>query len=40
MRNGSLLYELGELVSISSGGTPSKSDASFWGGTVPWVSAK
>lgn len=34
------VHELGELVEISSGGTPSKANASFWGGTIPWISAK
>lgn len=27
-------------VSFSGGGTPSKADASFWGGHIPWVSPK
>lgn len=40
MRKGWPVLELGELVSISSGSTPNKSNASFWGGTIPWVSAK
>jgi type I restriction enzyme S subunit len=31
---------LGECVSIRSGGTPSKQKPEFWGGKVPWVSAK
>jgi type I restriction enzyme S subunit len=31
---------LGECVSIRSGGTPSKQKPEFWGGDVPWVSAK
>lgn len=31
---------LGECVSIRSGGTPSKQNPAFWGGDVPWVSAK
>jgi len=31
---------LGEFVSLASGNTPSKSNPEFWGGTVPWVSAK
>ncbi len=30
---------LGELVSFASGGTPSKRD-DYWGGTIPWISAK
>ncbi|PVX74138.1 restriction endonuclease subunit S [Paraburkholderia unamae] len=31
---------LGEFVSLVSGNTPSKSNSSYWGGTIPWVSAK
>lgn len=31
------LAELGELY---GGGTPSKNDSSFWGGTIPWVTPK
>lgn len=31
---------LGEFVSLASGNTPSKANPKFWGGTVPWVSAK
>jgi type I restriction enzyme, S subunit len=31
---------LGELVSFISGGTPSKSRPEFWGGEVPWITAK
>jgi type I restriction enzyme S subunit len=31
---------LKHLVSISSGGTPSKSNELFWEGSIPWVSAK
>lgn len=29
-----------EVTSWRSGGTPSKSNFDFWGGTIPWVSAK
>ena len=29
-----------ELCDVQSGGTPRKSEAEFWGGQVPWVSAK
>jgi len=32
--------KLGEVVDISSGGTPSKREPSFWGGNIPWVSPK
>jgi len=28
---------LGEVATISSGSTPSRSNASFWNGTIPWV---
>ena len=31
---------LGELVTFSSGGTPSKKNSNYWGGTIPWISAK
>ena len=31
---------LGEVVNFYSGGTPSKSNAAFWQGDVPWFSAK
>lgn len=31
---------LGDCIRLQSGGTPSKSRPEFWGGTVPWVSAK
>ena len=34
------LRPLGDFVSLLSGNTPSKANASFWGGTTPWVSAK
>lgn len=30
---------LGELVTFLSGGTPSKSDDTFWSGDIPWISA-
>jgi type I restriction enzyme S subunit len=32
--------ELGQVVMMQSGGTPSKQDESFWNGEIPWVSAK
>ncbi|WP_198016730.1 restriction endonuclease subunit S [Rubidibacter lacunae] len=31
---------LDELVDFQSGGTPSKANAEYWNGSVPWVSAK
>lgn len=31
---------LGDIVDFYSGGTPSKSEARYWQGTVPWFSAK
>jgi type I restriction enzyme S subunit len=30
---------LGDLFSVSIGATPSRSDASLWGGGIPWVSS-
>lgn len=32
-------YRLGNIVQISSGGTPSKSNPDFWNGDIPWISA-
>ncbi len=32
--------KLGECATFVSGGTPSKSHGDYWGGSVPWVSAK
>ena len=31
---------LGDAVDFLSGGTPSKDRAEYWGGSIPWVSAK
>src|SRR5688572_5735401 len=31
---------LGEVTVFLSGGTPSKARSEFWGGSIPWVSAK
>jgi type I restriction enzyme S subunit len=31
---------LGNVVDFLSGGTPSKERKDFWGGSIPWVSAK
>ncbi len=33
-------YQLGECMSLISGGTPSKARNDFWGGDIPWVSCK
>ncbi|CAJ3240698.1 restriction endonuclease subunit S [Burkholderia pseudomallei] len=29
--------QLGELSSVSAGGTPSRSNANYWGGDIPWI---
>ena len=31
---------LGDVATFLSGGTPRKAEKSYWGGSVPWVSAK
>ena len=31
---------LADLAKFESGGTPSKSNASYWDGDIPWISAK
>jgi type I restriction enzyme S subunit len=31
---------LGEIVTITGGGTPDRGEASYWGGTIPWASVK
>ena len=31
---------LSEVCSFRHGGTPSKGNASYWGGTIPWISPK
>jgi type I restriction enzyme S subunit len=31
---------LGAIAKLTGGGTPSKANAAFWGGTIPWVSPK
>lgn len=38
--NGWKIQELSEVANFTSGGTPSKSKSSYWGGTHPWVSGK
>ena len=30
----------GSMVKLQSRGTPSKSNAAFWNGDIPWLSAK
>ncbi|MBR3073870.1 restriction endonuclease subunit S, partial [Fibrobacter sp.] len=37
--NGWKKVKLGDVVKMSSGGTPSKDNASFWNGDIPWISA-
>lgn len=32
--------ELGEIVTLRSGGTPNRANISFWKGSLPWISAK
>lgn len=34
------MFELGEIASFKSGGTPSKEVDAYWQGDIPWVSAK
>ncbi len=31
------MVELGEVCEVRSGGTPSRSEDSFWNGSIPWV---
>ena len=31
---------IGDIVKFSSGGTPSKQNALYWGGDLPWISGK
>ena len=33
-------YQLGDLTDWFSGGTPSKENAQYWAGPIPWISAK
>ena len=33
-------YKLGDLIVLSSGGTPNKGNSSYWDGDIPWISAK
>lgn len=34
------MVALGDVVQVKGGGTPSKANASFWNGNIPWVSPK
>lgn len=34
------LIQLGDVVDIKGGGTPDKSVAEYWGGSIPWASVK
>jgi type I restriction enzyme M protein len=34
------MVELGDVVAFSSGGTPAKTNESYWIGDIPWASAK
>jgi type I restriction enzyme S subunit len=36
----STIYRIGEISVWRSGGTPSKSVKEYWGGSIPWISAK
>lgn len=33
-------YRLGDIIQLKSGGTPDKSNPDYWGGSIPWISAK
>ncbi len=33
-------YRLGDIIQLKSGGTPDKSNSDYWGGSIPWISAK
>lgn len=33
-------HELGDVVTLKSGGTPNRATDAFWGGDVPWITAK
>ena len=34
------VVKLGDVAEIRGGGTPDKSVAAFWGGSIPWASVK
>lgn len=33
-------FSLGEVVTFTGGGTPSKKEPSYWGGKIPWATVK
>lgn len=37
--NGWKEVKLGDVAKVTSGGTPSKDNPSFWNGSIPWISA-
>ncbi|WP_289084276.1 restriction endonuclease subunit S [uncultured Sulfitobacter sp.] len=40
MREGWRKVAISELATFHSGGTPNKAQASYWGGSIPWVTVK
>ena len=34
------IFSLGDICTLTSGGTPSKANPDYWIGSIPWVSAK
>lgn len=40
MVDGWTTYKLGSITKWNSGGTPRKSNPEYWGGSIPWISAK
>ena len=38
--NGWTPSQVGDIAKFSSGGTPSKQQPEYWGGTEPWISGK
>ena len=40
MRKNTIILPLAQLAKFKSGGTPSKSNKDYWGGDLPWISAK
>ena len=37
--NGWKKVKLGDVAKLTSGGTPSKDNSSYWNGDIPWISA-